>query len=257
MKFAFSTVAGTEPRRSPLGGGSRCYRDEVNAPIQVDRLPRGPHRLTRAEVADSQLARLYTAIIDAVSEHGYHAVSVADLVSRAKISRRTFYELFDSKEACYASAFEVLVEVTTTRLSAAIQTAGPLDWRQLVRTSLAAYLDILAGDPAIARALHIEALIAGPAFSGYRQRLMTVFAGRMRAARDLAVAQGELTGQLPDAVYEFLIGGVDDRIRDCLQTLGPTALPELEPSLSYAVLTLLESTPGDLGPRPDGPARAQ
>ncbi|MEV6066674.1 helix-turn-helix domain-containing protein [Nocardia sp. NPDC052001] len=215
----------------------------MNEPAAVERLPRGPHRLTRAEVADSQLARLYVAIIDAVAEHGYNAVSVADLVARAKISRRTFYELFDSKEACFAAAFEVLVDIATTRLDSAIAAAGQLDWRQLVRASLAAYLRILADDPAAARALHIEALIAGPAFTVYRRRLMSVFAGRMRAARDLAAAQGEVTGQLPEAVIELLMGGIDDRIRDCLQTAGAAALPDLEPTLSYAALTLLSSSP--------------
>ncbi|MFE3194088.1 TetR/AcrR family transcriptional regulator [Nocardia sp. NPDC059240] len=217
----------------------------MSVPADVDRLPRGPHGLTREEVADSQLARLYTAIIDAVAEHGYHAVSVADLVSRAKISRRTFYELFDSKESCFAAAFEVLVEVATGRLTAAVVLVEPFDWQQLVRDSLAAYLRILSEEPATARALHIEAPIAGPAFAAYRTRLMAVFAGRMRAAREVAVQQGELTGHLPDAIYEFLIGGIDDRIRDCLQTRGPAALPDLEPTLSYVALTLLGSTPED------------
>ncbi|GAB2534686.1 TetR/AcrR family transcriptional regulator [Nocardia heshunensis] len=214
----------------------------MSVSADVDRLPRGPHGLTREEVADSQLARLYTAIIDAVAEHGYHAVSVAELVSRAKISRRTFYELFDSKEACFAAAFEVLVEVATGRLTAAVQPTEPFDWQQLVRDSLAGYLNILVQEPAAARALHIEATIAGPIIAGYRRRLMTVFAGRMRAARDIGVQQGVLTGTLPDEVYDFLLGGIDDRIRDCLQTLGPAALPDLEPTLSYAALTLLGST---------------
>ncbi|MFF2549475.1 TetR/AcrR family transcriptional regulator [Nocardia sp. NPDC058058] len=218
----------------------------MNAPATPERLPRGPHRLTRAEVADSQLARLYLAIIDAVAEHGYNAVSVADLVARAKISRRTFYELFDSKEACFAAAFEVLIEIATTRLDTAIAAAGQLDWRQLVRTALAAYLRILAEDPAAARALHIEALAAGPAFTEYRRRLMSVFAGRMRAARELAVAQGELTGQLPDAVIELLMGGIDDRIRECLQSRDAAALPDIEPTLSYAALTLLGSSTDDI-----------
>lgn len=223
----------------------------MNAPSAADRLPRGPHRLTRAEVAESQLGRLYIATLDAVAEQGYHAVSVGDLVARAKISRRTFYELFDSKEACFKAAFEVLVEVATGRLATAIQSAGQLDWRELVRTSLAAYLRILAEEPAAARTLHIEALIAGPELAGYRERLMTVFAGRMRAARDIAVAQGELTGQLPPEVFEFLIGGIDDRIRDCLQTRGPSSLPDLEPTLTYITLTLLDTS----GERPnDNPA---
>ncbi|WP_327141483.1 TetR/AcrR family transcriptional regulator [Nocardia sp. NBC_01327] len=208
--------------------------------VPDDRLPRGPHRLTRAEVAESQRGRLFIAMLDAVAESGYHPVTVADLVARAKISRRTFYELFDSKEECFAAAFEMVVEVANGRLTAAIKAAGQLDWRQLVCTSLTAYFDILAEEPAIARALHVEALIAGPPLAGYRRRLMTVFADRMRAARELAVQQDELSGQLPDVVYDFLIGGIDDRIRECMQTAGPAALPGLARPLCSIALTLLD-----------------
>ncbi|MFI1917269.1 TetR/AcrR family transcriptional regulator [Nocardia sp. NPDC020380] len=215
----------------------------MNVPIIDDRLPRGPHRLSRDEVAQSQRGRLYVAALDAVAEHGYQALTVADLVTRAKISRRTFYELFDSKDACFAAAFEVLVEIVTGRLSESVSGTGELDWHGLVRTSLTAYLNLLAEEPAGARTLHIEALRAGPAFADYRRRLMAVFAARMRAARDIGVAAGELTGQLPDEVFEFLMGGIDDRIRDCLLTRGPTALPTLAPPLTTIALTLL-SSPG-------------
>lgn len=213
-------------------------------PISDERLPRGPHRLTRAEVAESQRGRLFIAVLDAVAEHGYNPMTVADLVARAKVSRRTFYELFDSKEECFAAAFEVMVEMVGIRLTDAIRSAGQLDWRQLIRVTLAAYLDILSEEPAVGRAVHIEALVAGPALVGYRKRMMSVFADRMRAARELAVQQGQLTGRLPDEDFEFLIGGIDDRIRDCLQTRGPSALPQLEPSLSRVTLSLLGDTSG-------------
>ncbi|MFI9504474.1 TetR/AcrR family transcriptional regulator [Nocardia sp. NPDC052566] len=215
----------------------------MNVPTLDERLPRGPHGLTRAEVAQSQRGRLYVAMLDAIAERGYHPVTVADLVARAKVSRRTFYELFDSKESCFAAGFETIVEILRLRLTDAIKAAAPQDWRQLVRTSLTAYLDVLVDDPAIARAVHVEALIAGPELAGYRRRMMSVFADRMRAAHDLAVQSGQLTGPLPDDVFDFLIGGLDDRIRDCLQTRGPAALPELEPTLSFIALTLLGAPP--------------
>lgn len=178
-------------------------------------------------------------MLDAVAERGYHPVTVGDLVGRAKISRRTFYELFPSKEACFAASFEMVEEVVRARLTDAIRTAGQLDWRQLVHTSLAAYLDILAEEPRAARALHVEALFAGPALAGYRARMVAVFADRMRAARNLAVTQGELHGELPDYIYDFLIGGIDDRIRVTLQNGAAETLPELAPMLSRAAIRLL------------------
>jgi len=214
---------------------------KVSQAILDAQLPRGPHRLSRDEVADSQRQRLYLAILDVIAEEGYQAVNVASLVARAKISRRTFYELFDSKEECFAASFDTMVKVILARLTNTIQSAGPLGWRDLVCTSLAAYLNILAAEPAMARALHLAAPVAGPALEDYRRQLMTIFVDRMRAARDLAVERGELSASLPDEVIEFLIGGIDERIRDYLQRWGPTTLPSLSPTLSMIALMLLDN----------------
>ncbi|MCX8565180.1 hypothetical protein OS122_30305, partial [Mycolicibacterium mucogenicum] len=128
-------------------------------------------------------------------------------------------------------------------LNDAVRSAGRLDWRELVRTSLKAYLDILTEEPALAYVMHVEALIAGPALAGYRRRFSAMFADRMRAARNIAVRSGELTGELPSEIFNFIIGGIDDRIRDCLQQRGPSALQELEPTLTYVALTLLDTEP--------------
>ncbi|MFH5207237.1 TetR/AcrR family transcriptional regulator [Antrihabitans sp. NCIMB 15449] len=219
------------------------------------KLPRGPHQLSRAEVLESQRGRLYVAMLDAVAERGYQPVTVADLVSRAQISRRTFYELFDTKEECFAAAFELIVDLVGIRLNNAIRSAGQLDWEQLVRTSLTAYLTILTEEPAVGRALHIEALIAGPPLIGYRRRMITLFADRMRAARALGVHEHAVSGELPDEVFEFLIGGIDDRIRDCLHTRGPAGLLDLEPGLSDIALLLLSSTGSPTTPDPSVPQR--
>ena len=41
-----------------------------------------------------------------VSEHGYENATVTQLVSRAGVSRASFYEHFASKEACFLVALE-------------------------------------------------------------------------------------------------------------------------------------------------------
>ena len=41
----------------------------------------------------------------AVGEHGYHGVRVADVVWRAGVSRKTFYELFGGKDECFAATY--------------------------------------------------------------------------------------------------------------------------------------------------------
>ena len=58
-------------------------------------LPRGPHGLSRDQIVASQRARLLAGAIEAVAARGYVGTAVADIIARAGVSRRTFYELYE------------------------------------------------------------------------------------------------------------------------------------------------------------------
>ncbi|WP_338079788.1 TetR/AcrR family transcriptional regulator [Antrihabitans stalactiti] len=214
----------------------------VVLPVDEARLPRGPHRLTREEVAGSQRWRIGVAALQTVAENGYHATTVADIVKRAKVSRRTFYELFPSKDACFIAAFEVCVDFVDAQLSSALRSDTRLGWRDLVRQSLTSYLRIIAAEPAFASALHIETIAAGPPLVAARSRMLSVFAARMRAVCELAVAAGDVPGMPPDEVFDFMVGGIDERVRYCLQHSGPEALLDLEPLFYSATIALFGAT---------------
>src|SRR4051794_24859038 len=74
-----------------------------------ERLPRGRHGLPREAVAESQRNRIHQGMIEVVSERGYPETRVVDVIGVAGVSRKTFYELFDSKEDCFLAAYDVLV----------------------------------------------------------------------------------------------------------------------------------------------------
>src|ERR1700693_5927316 len=67
-------------------------------------LPRGRRRLPLPAVRASQRERLLRSVIAAVSESGYLAVTVADIVRRARVSRAAFYAHFADKEDCFLAA---------------------------------------------------------------------------------------------------------------------------------------------------------
>src|SRR3954471_20925436 len=71
-----------------------------------DRLPKGPHGLTREQVQASQRQRLLDAVFDVVGEHGYAAATVADITTAAGVSRTTFYEQFRNKLDAFLSAYD-------------------------------------------------------------------------------------------------------------------------------------------------------
>ncbi|MFI5082808.1 MAG: TetR/AcrR family transcriptional regulator, partial [Streptosporangiales bacterium] len=67
-------------------------------------LPRGRSHLPPPAVSASQRERLLRSVIAAVSEHGYQAVTVADIVRRARVSKKAFYAHFANKEQCFLAA---------------------------------------------------------------------------------------------------------------------------------------------------------
>jgi AcrR family transcriptional regulator len=74
---------------------------------RVERLPRGPHDLTRAQVEASQRQRILDAALDGVGAQGYAATTVAHITTAAGVSRTTFYEQFASKQDAFLAAYDV------------------------------------------------------------------------------------------------------------------------------------------------------
>jgi AcrR family transcriptional regulator len=101
-----------------------------------------------------QRAKLLDAMVRVVAEKGYEAATVADAVKLAKVSRSTFYDLFESKEACLAAAYRLGLDVLTKRVTEAVN--GATDWRQELRLGIRAYLHTFDEEPLFARVYLLE-----------------------------------------------------------------------------------------------------
>jgi AcrR family transcriptional regulator len=101
-----------------------------------------------------QRAKLLDAMVRVVAEKGYEAATVADAVKLARVSRGTFYELFESKEACLAAAYRLGVDVIAARVREAVRDAK--GWREEVRLGLRAYLRTFDDEPMFARVYLLE-----------------------------------------------------------------------------------------------------
>jgi len=108
----------------------------------------------RLRIERQQRGKLIEAIVQVVAEKGYEAATVAQIVKVARISRGTFYELFESKEACYAAAFRLGTEVLEQRVRMAV--SGVEDWREQLRLGIRAYLTTLDEEPRFARVYLLE-----------------------------------------------------------------------------------------------------
>ncbi|MEV0250246.1 TetR/AcrR family transcriptional regulator [Nocardia sp. NPDC050712] len=210
----------------------------LESAIDRARLPRGTHGIAPGDVIHSQRMRMYFAVLEAVSERGYNTTTVADIVARAGVSRRTFYQQFRDRDDCFLAAFGQAVELVVAALDASIASTPMTDWRALIRTTLTEYLRTLADNAFCANALHVECLAAGPAVAEQRRRMKAILAQRMRAAFRIGRDTGDIPTEIPAEIFDALIGAIDDRIRDCLQGPGPQALPARAPHLYQITLAL-------------------
>ena len=70
------------------------------------RLRSGPNGLPRGQVSEIQRSRMLAAAVDAVEEVGYARMTVAQVIARARVSRKTFYDVFEDREDCFLAVFD-------------------------------------------------------------------------------------------------------------------------------------------------------
>jgi AcrR family transcriptional regulator len=138
------------------------------------RLPRGKHRLTREQVVMSQRLRILDALANTAAQKGYARTTVAHVLKRAGVSRATFYEHFRSKEEAFLAAYETGVEILFVSVARTLEDAGEDPIERFDR-ALAAYLDTLAAEPAIAHTALVEIYAAGPEALQKRYELQVRF----------------------------------------------------------------------------------
>lgn len=201
------------------------------------RPPRGRHRLPAEVVARSQRERLLEAAIRVAAAKGYAAMTIGDLTAEAGVSRTTFYELFEDKEACFLAAYDNAVDVLVRQVTAAYETEG--EWPRRAVAGLTALLGALAAEPELARLSLVDVGAAGPAAQRrYRnavQRLTPLFdegrdyapGGRSLPANTSRMAIGGVTGLIAEELLAGRAAQLPDLLSDALfATLVPYIGPD-------------------------------
>lgn len=104
-------------------------------------------KLFPREVRLSPRDRLLIAMAEAVREHGFRGASIADVVRRAKTSRRTFYEQFSDREDCFLALFDLSNAIFAARVAAVLDPAKP--WRDQISDAVDVYLAVVRAEPQI------------------------------------------------------------------------------------------------------------
>lgn len=184
-----------------------------------------------------QRGRIIAATIEAAAELSYQRLSVAAIISRARLSRRTFYESFSDREDCVLATFEWASEqlLSVMREGYSQETS----WITGVRSALGRVFALMDEEPDMARFLLIVTPRAGEEVAYSRVRLYAQIAETIDEGRLAPGAHGDppqitalgIVGSISNLLRLRLLQGSDDAID---HSLGPLmyliVLPYLGPA---------------------------
>jgi AcrR family transcriptional regulator len=194
------------------------------------RLPRGRHGLPREAVADSQRARILAAMIEVVAARGYSETRVVDVIGAAGVSRKTFYELFDSKEDCFLAAYDILLGHVLAGAEGAFALRPGAPWPERIANGLRAMLELLATNPEEARFALVEVLAAGPRALARRDAALRQFTGFIETGRS------ESTVDLPGSTAQTIAGGIAELLYSEVLHGSAARLPARLPELVFLIV---------------------
>ncbi|HTC73774.1 MAG TPA: TetR/AcrR family transcriptional regulator [Solirubrobacteraceae bacterium] len=186
-------------------------------------------RLQAGSIAELQRSRLVKAAVAVASEHGYEGMSATAVIARAGVSRKTFYELFASREDCFLAVIEEsLAEMAAVARPAYEQESS---WSVRLRAALLALLEFLEGERDMG-ALALAYLVGyGPRSSELRARALG-FLQRVVAEGNSQAKAGHESSPL---TAELVVGGVLAAVHTRLQS-SPQRLRRLVNSLMWMIV---------------------
>jgi AcrR family transcriptional regulator len=175
-----------------------------------------------------------------VSELGYPAVTVGDIVKRARVSKAAFYAHFADKEDCFLAAMREGGKLMAGRVVSATRAlpAGVSD-EEVLRAACRAFLAFLTDEPAFARAFYIDTPGVGPRAAEPLVAAGDLFGDMIRAWHERARVHHPQWPVVPGEVYLALAAGGGEMVRSVVRTGKTDALADLEDTLVSLHLAVL------------------
>jgi AcrR family transcriptional regulator/DNA-binding MarR family transcriptional regulator len=186
--------------------------------------------MPRGQVTEIQRSRMLAAAVEAVAEVGYSGMTIAQVIGRARVSRKTFYDVFRDREDCFLAAFdEGAARARAVAVEAYEQESG---WRDGIRAALAGLLVLIDERPDLARLCVVEAPAAGDALLERREELLAELAEVIDRGRRLKHTSHDLSPLTGEAV----VGGVVAVIHARLVEKRKEAFLDLLPALMSGIV---------------------
>jgi AcrR family transcriptional regulator len=179
--------------------------------MSAAKLPRGPHSLTREQVANHQRQRIIAAMITAVGEQGYLATTVADVIAAAGVSRKAFYEHFPNKQDCFLTAFDAVITAGLVQPAETYRDSARL--QEGVEAAITVLFEHVAANPLAVRLVMIEVGAVGPIGVVRREQHMSAYEDILGKSLGVAATKPPV----PRPFLRTLVGGMNEVLFDLAQ----------------------------------------
>lgn len=181
----------------------------------------GPHPQGQEGTVANQRRRLLAAMVEATSERGYAATTVADLTRLSGVGTGAFYQCFASKEACFLTGVDTLYGEGMRRVKVGYHRDGT--WEERIRAAFGELVDLLVSESAASRMCLVDVFEAGAPGAERADRGAAGFEVLVRKS----IGHSGARGDLPAAIVAGVVRGIQMLIHDRLRRRAGEEMPDL------------------------------
>jgi AcrR family transcriptional regulator len=183
--------------------------------------------------------RLIDALGASIAEVGYRRTTVADIVRRARTSRRTFYAHFSDKEACFVALLTDTSAQMIRQISAAVDPAAP--WHRQVRQAVEAWIGCAEASPAITLSWIRDVPSLGDAARRLQREIMAAYVRMIQTLCDTEEWRAIRTEPVSRPLALMLLGGLRELTATTVEDGGRVS--DITELAVYAATALLGPSP--------------
>lgn len=225
---ASTKVAATKRRATTL----KREETEDSLASTGERAPgRGKYDRTRTqdERVRDQRRRILDAAGHVFAEVGWADATVEAIVSRAGMSRRTFYEHFDDLKSCLLTLHQRVSDLSFRTVEALVQ--GETEPTAMLQVGVTSFLGGIATFPHMARVIFRVTRSAGPEFETIQEQTMARFARLVEKGVNRAHQLGTLgrpaddlrifavTAAVEAVAMRYVVRGEESKVLDAAPVL--------------------------------------
>lgn len=182
--------------------------------------------------------RLLEAGLDLLGTRGYAQTTVSDVLDRAGLTSRYFYEHFENREALLVAVYdEVIARGYGASADALVRhDADPL--AVSIPAQLDAFYEVVVDDPRLARVIFVEAVGVSPTMEAHRRQVLRRISSGLASRLAERAGRGEIPERDFATITVGMLGAMHELIADHLHPGGISRDQALEESVRLTLATL-------------------